>query len=181
VLFTVAPDASRPFKVNVDADVLTAKGTQFAVRRDPAGLIKTFVLDGHVEVPNHNVIEASNEHAAASRSLIVDAGSAVIIAPTQTAVSKMSPSAVRERLAWTEGKVIVDGTLAEAVEELNRYNRRQLEIADPVYASRHIQGIFKTTDPDAFAQAVQDTLKIPMTSSGSAVEKTGFIRLGAIR
>jgi transmembrane sensor len=170
-LFTVAPDVSRPFTVKVDNDVFTALGTQFAVRREPAGVIKTFVLGGRVQVPNHS----------ASPPITADAGFAVEITPTQTSLRKIGLSAVQQRVAWTQGKIIIDGTLADAVEEFNRYNTRRLEVSNPVYADRHIQGRFKATDPDAFAQTVQSILNIPLQSIGAVGGKTGVIRLGVMQ
>jgi transmembrane sensor len=177
--FTVAHDPSRPFKVNVDADVFTAKGTKFSVQREPMGVIRTYVLDGAVEVPNHNGIEGSSEPVP-PRPLTAKAGSAVVITSGQTDVQEIGLAAVQEKVAWTGGNIVIDGTLADAVEEFNRYNRRRLEVANPSDAGRRIQGIYKATDPDAFAQDVQNTLRIRVMSTGSAREKTGVIRLGAI-
>ena len=176
--FTVAHDPSHPFKVKVDSDVLTAKGTQFSVRREAAGRVSTLVLEGRVEVPNHNGVKGSNGQVS-SQPLIADSGTAVVITPGHTEVEDIGPAAVQDRIAWTGGNIVIDGTLADAIEEFNRYSKRRLEIANPLYAGRHIQGIFKATDPDAFAQAVESNLKIPWTSTGAAKDKTGVIRLGA--
>jgi transmembrane sensor len=88
-------------------------------------------------------------------------------------------SATRQRLAWTDGKIDFDGTLAEAVAEFNRYNRRQLQIVDASVSARHIQGLLKATDPDAFAQEVQRRLRIPYAFVGTPSSKNGLIRIGA--
>jgi ferric-dicitrate binding protein FerR (iron transport regulator) len=46
-------------------------------------------------------------------------------------------------------------TLADAVLEFNRYNRRQLVIDDPEIATLHIGGTFDATDLESFVAALQ--------------------------
>jgi len=178
--FTVARDSTHPFKVSVSRDVLTAISTQFSVLREPSGLIQTVVLGGWVAVGNRDGSEGSGKHVSLPLRL-AKAGSAVVITATNTTISDIGLLAVKRRLAWLNGNIVVDGKLADAVEEFNRYNRRQLEVANSAYADRHIHGIFKATDPDTFARAVQNDLKIPVVSTGSALKKTGTIRLGALQ
>jgi transmembrane sensor len=60
------------------------------------------------------------------------------------------------KLAWTQGRLWFDRvTLAEAVAEFNRYNRRQLVIDDPAIESFHIGGTFDTQDVDNFVGALR--------------------------
>jgi transmembrane sensor len=62
-------------------------------------------------------------------------------------------------LAWREGQIALDGdTLGEAVEEFNRYNHRQLVVANPELAQAKLVGWFWLDDPDSFAGAAARTL-----------------------
>lgn len=45
-------------------------------------------------------------------------------------------------------------SLQEAVDEINRYNRRRLVIEDPAVANMRIAGTFRTTDLDSFLAAL---------------------------
>jgi transmembrane sensor len=174
--FAVAHDASRPFQVTVDKDVLQAKGTQFSVRRGSAGTVSAFILNGSVEVPNHDKT-GSTYRQIRGATVIANAGAAVSITPADTVVENIGSTAVKQRLAWTDGNIDFDGTLGDAVTEFNRYNKRRLEV-DPSVAGRRIQGIFKTTDPDGFADEVKNKLGIPWTSTASAPSNDGVIRIG---
>jgi transmembrane sensor len=46
-------------------------------------------------------------------------------------------------------------TLAEAVAEFNRYNRRQMVVDDPRIATLHIGGVFDATDLNSFVEALR--------------------------
>jgi transmembrane sensor len=63
---------------------------------------------------------------------------------------------VERRFAWTAGYVSFSGeTLAEAVEEINRYNARKLVISDRTIHSLTIGGKFLATDVDSFVAALR--------------------------
>src|SRR5262249_51196644 len=152
------------------------KDTQFSVRRGPMGRASAFVLTGSIEVPNHDVLGTAHRQTTQGM-VIASAGSAVSITPTQTVVKTIGSVAIKQKLAWTDGKIDFDGTLSEAAAEFNRYNKRRLEV-DPAVSDRRIQGIFKTTDPDMFANEVRNKLGIASVSTGSAASKDGIIRIG---
>jgi transmembrane sensor len=73
-------------------------------------------------------------------------------------VSRIEPQVLAQRLAWTSGRLEFRGeSLAFAVEEFNRYNRRKISLADPKLAQLRVGGSFKSTDPDSFAAALAST------------------------
>jgi transmembrane sensor len=82
-------------------------------------------------------------------------------------------------LAWTQGRLWFDRvTLAEAVLEFNRYNRRQLVIDDPAIESLHIGGAFDATDLDSFVAALQSFgIRISLPGSDSSVPAGEAIHL----
>ena len=50
-----------------------------------------------------------------------------MVLPDRVSVSRVEPQLLARRLAWTSGRLEFRGeTLAEAVAEFNRYNRRQI-------------------------------------------------------
>jgi ferric-dicitrate binding protein FerR (iron transport regulator) len=60
----------------------------------------------------------------------------------------------------------------------NRYNTRRLKIDDTAIADKHIQGVFKATDPDEFAREVSRRFGIRVSFPASVDAKEGVIRLG---
>jgi transmembrane sensor len=101
--------------------------------------------DHHTSLP---VLAASAPYASA--------GDCVIFGPGSWAVKHESAGYVSRKLAWTSGRISFDGeTLAEAINEFNRYNRRRFAIADPAIAQIRIGGLFEATDPESFAATLE--------------------------
>ena len=62
---------------------------------------------------------------------------------------------------WRDGRLNFEGqSLAAAVRELNRYNRRQIVLDDPDIAGRPVDGSFSATDVDGFVAAIVKKLEI---------------------
>ena len=76
-------------------------------------------------------------------------------------VTRKDKQKLANELGWRRGVVILENaTLAEAASELNRYNSKQLVIADPVTARRRIAGTFRTNDLDDFTELAEEVLRI---------------------
>jgi transmembrane sensor len=159
--------------------VLRAIGTEFSVRRESEGVVDALVSKGSIEVITHGRQGATQVDSSAERR--VDAGQAIRITSSRVEIAKIGSLGVTQRLAWTAGMIDFDGTLAEAVSEFNRYNSRRLVIVDPSIAAKHIQGLFKATDPDAFAQELQRAFGIPYSGTAVASANSGLISLGVTR
>jgi transmembrane sensor len=57
--------------------------------------------------------------------------------------------------AWRFGEAIFNATpLSEAITEMNRYDRRQIGVADEALGRRPISGRYETGDNEAFAHSV---------------------------
>lgn len=158
-LFRVAHDTARPFIVRSGAVQVRAVGTQFDVYRRPTGTIVT-VLEGRVEVtggaaPSVNsdvaLPRTSGGDAASlpsSAPVRLAAGEQVTVGPDQAAAPRATN--VEAATAWTRHELVFDSaTLAEVADEFNRYNRRQLVVADVGLESVLINGVFSSTDPAA--------------------------------
>jgi transmembrane sensor len=71
--------------------------------------------------------------------------------------------------AWRQDEVIFDDTsLLDAVAELNRYGGTQLQV-DPGVASLHMSGVFRASDPEAFATAMTQLYHLRMERVGGVV------------
>jgi transmembrane sensor len=156
--FQVAHDKSRPFVVSAaDADV-RAVGTAFSVRLHEARRVDVLVSEGSVAIASSRVMHSPP----------VKAGEVAVLMPDRLSVSRVETQQLESRLAWTAGKLQFRGeTLAAAVEEFNRYNRRQIRLGDATLAELRVGGTFKATDPESFAAALTSTFNLrvdPATS-----------------
>jgi transmembrane sensor len=148
-VFEVAKDASRPFVVKTDLADVRAVGTVFSVRAEDA--LQVAVSEGVVAVERDGEILA---YVAAGETFGLSRSGEVRRAEGQAA-------RIEREMAWRQGKVAFAGeTLAQAVVELNRYNRRQVKIADSAVGALHIGGYFRATDPEGFAAAVEDSFPV---------------------
>ena len=149
--FQVAHDASRPFVVSAaDADV-RAVGTAFSVRLHEAKRVDVLVSEGAVAIASARVLHSPP----------VKAGEVAVLMPDRLSVSRVEPQQIESRLAWTSGKLQFRGeTLAAAVEEFNRYNRRRIQLGDASLAELRVGGTFNATDPESFAAALTSTFNL---------------------
>jgi transmembrane sensor len=166
-LFKVAHDKSRPFDVEAAGTTVRAVGTEFSVRlrkaKEFAGGqdgVEVLVKEGRV------AIDPPKEKAAQPTALppsvsTLSAGEAVVITAKRLHVEKVAETEVSKKLGWTEGRLWFERQrLADVVAEFNRYNRRQMVIADPSIADLRIGGGFEATDPDSFMAALEKTLGV---------------------
>jgi transmembrane sensor len=137
-LFDVQPDAQRPFEVESAGTTARALGTRFDVYRKRRGTVVT-VIEGQVAVRDESRPEIS-------ASTVLSAGQRATLEPDRQVRTERTDLAAAT--AWTARQLVFDGTpLAEAVEEINRYNARQLVIEDRRLDDFHIRGTFTATDP----------------------------------
>ena len=94
---------------------------------------------------------------SAMTELIIGAGQSVIVKSGEILRQRLTAAELDRRFAWTQGMLVVDGTLADAVVEFNRYNTRQLVVFDRALLSTRVGGRYKATDPDSFAKYLRDT------------------------
>jgi len=160
-LFHVAHDSKRPFYVVAGGTVVRAVGTAFSVRIRDAEHVEVLVAEGRVAVGAPDT-EANFENPSLLASAPkVSAGQAAMVRRGSIAIRTVLPKDVSRKLAWTAGYLAFQGdTLDDMVQEFNRYNRRQLAIADPSIVKLQFGGIFRTTDPDSFIAALQHSFGV---------------------
>jgi transmembrane sensor len=83
--------------------------------------------------------------------------------------------ALDQALTWRDGRIDLGGkSLADAIDEFNRYNKRQIVLCDSSLAAEQFDGVFNTNDPEGFATAVQASLNVPVE-----LDQPDRIRIGA--
>ncbi len=161
--FEVAKDARRPFVVRIAGSEVVAVGTAFSVRyarsaHTPDELAVTLV-EGQVKVraaadkagaalaPDHAVLMKAGER------LRLDRQPRNALAPV---VARVDRPDVERVMAWKRSEAVFDDTsLAEAVAEMNRYNRTSIVLLDGLEsAGLRVSGQYSTSDSAGFANAV---------------------------
>jgi len=163
--FEVARDPSLPFIVVAGEHQVTALGTAFVVRHDASRTAVTLV-EGKVGV---------RQQVGASPADIP----AIVLSPGQrlTFTSGATPRLDQPRIeavtAWRRGEVVLDRMmLADAVAELNRYDKRMLVIDDPGVAALRISGIYHAGDSQGFAETVARLYGLHVVHQGDRIHLT---------
>jgi transmembrane sensor len=158
-LFEVAKDKARPFIVSTGGVSVRAVGTAFAVRALPDAVTVT-VTEG--------VVEVTGADAPAQR--VMRDQRAEVRPQHAVTVRTQDPAESGRQLAWRDGILSFSGeSLAEAVREVNRYSRRQVEVTDPALAGKPVIGIFRAGDVDAFAQSTAVALGARAEADGQVI------------
>lgn len=149
-LFEVAHNKARPFLVDAGTAQLRAVGTAFNVRiRDE--VVELTVTEGVVAVTSGG--KAVRGVAAAPH---IGAGGGAVIRPGAVAPTQLDQAEMRQRAAWREGVIELDGeTLAQAVEEFNRYRAAPIILGDARLATIRVGGRFEVHEADKFILALE--------------------------
>lgn len=185
-LFQVAKDPRRVFVVSANTTQIRAVGTEFDVNRHRIGTTVT-VLKGAVVVKSdvHTAADGEGTPDSPGASLsashesreirshrtgevLLAAGEQLTVTPTASA--KSAHPNVAAATAWAQHQMIFETTsLAEVVEEFNRYNRRQIVIRDPRLEGFQIDGVFSSTDPSSLISFLRTRRGIQVTETESEV------------
>jgi transmembrane sensor len=80
---------------------------------------------------------------------------------------------VGRELAWRVGRIAFHGeTLGEAAAEFARYSDVRIRIEDPQVAGQKVTGLFVSTDPIGFANAVAVSFDLRSEISGGQIRLT---------
>ncbi|MGA0601230.1 FecR family protein [Caulobacter sp. KR2-114] len=152
-LFEVAHDAARPFWVTAGQARFRAVGTAFNVRIR-SQVVELTVTQGVVAVSAvGKPDQATAPHIAAGHGAVVDGGA--------IAATALADDTLRQRTAWQSGVLEFNGeTLTQAVDELNRYQRRPIVIGDQRIADIRIGGRFQVNEADKFLTAVSSAFPV---------------------
>ena len=153
--FSVSHDSARRFEVRALQGVTIAVGTQFDVEVD-ADAAAVSVLEGTVTV-------SANENIRASEP--VSAGQAINYTRDGT-VSAIRPADAGRIRGWQAQRIVFsDVALTEALREYNRYIKVPIVLDNPSLATRHINGVFRIGDEDAFLGSLQQALHVKVSKT----------------
>lgn len=164
--FEVAHDITRPFIVSAGETAVRAVGTKFDVRRlDNA--VEVIVDEGKVVVGEPTILETPQIDVP-STMLRVSAGQSALSSSSGVKLATLPKASLDRKLAWQNQILVFDGdSLTEVVAQFNRYNERQLVIADPALATLRIGGYFRPTNLDAFVSVLQSDFNIRVDKQDS--------------
>ncbi|MDD0844362.1 FecR family protein [Pseudomonas sp. Gutcm_11s] len=149
-VFHVQHDASRPFVVEADNGSVTALGTVFEVRHQPAG-VRVTCSEGVVAV---RLADQPPRRLEAGQQLRYDTRTSSAPAPVNS----------QEALAWRQDLLVFkQRPLAELVDELNRYRTGRIVLADAETARRPVSGVFHLQRPDEALAHIRSSLGLSET------------------
>ena len=154
-MFSVAPDASKPFEVQAGPARVTVVGTRFSVRYRQdgigAGQVQVEVQEGRVRVAAAQAPQTALLLTAGQTTQVAADG---LLAP----MGSVAPDSVG---LWRKGLLRFDHTpLAQALQEMERYGPTGLMVRDPAVAALPIGGSYATARPTEFANML--TLVLPV-------------------
>lgn len=144
-LFTVSPDAARPFIVAAGQAQVRVTGTRFNVRRDGDG-VALAVEEGSVAFSAGPWWNRHTRRLAAGYVARYAPG-APLDAPHQENVAAIT--------AWQRGRLVFrDTPLSQVVAELNRYLADPLRIDDPQLGRLRIAGTLAIDEPESVLEVL---------------------------
>ncbi len=169
VFFNVTKDPARPFIVTSGAVAVRAVGTAFNVRQR-ADAVEVLVTEGRVRVDDaragHSLLPAAST-ASTTEPPLLSAGEFAVVPSTVAApakVARLSAPAAQRALAWQERRLEFDAVpLADVAREFNRYNLRQLIIADPALAAKRFSGTFRADSYESLVRLLETDFAVTAT------------------
>lgn len=160
-LFEVAKDASRPFVVRAAGSEVQAVGTVFSVRlaggARPGDALAVSLIEGRVIVRPGAANEGQG--VAPPKALEMRAGDRVRLSrasPSAATTQQVDRPRMEQMVAWKRSEIVFDDvSLADAVAEMNRYNRTPIVlVASSSLSALRVSGLYRTGDSAGFANAV---------------------------
>jgi transmembrane sensor len=153
VLFEVAHDPTRPFRVTVGNSEIRDLATEFDVYRKSNGSVVVTVLSGQVAVKE--LVTGGGQPAWTERLLRPNQQ----IEYTQAnLIADVHPVSARKAVLWRDQLLVTEGqSVATVVGELNRYSTKPILLADPRLdkADINIGGALDIHDVGAALERIQ--------------------------
>lgn len=169
--FTVSKRSDKPFFVHAGPVAVRDIGTAFFVGLGAHG-VQVRVTEGQVEVSAPGSPAAPPEPV---RQLLGE-GQQTVVAATATDSSSPNPALLPQPLssdtapvigAWMSRRLVFDRTpLAEVVDQLNRYNVRQIRLADPETGRLLVSGTLQSDNLDALTRLLEDGFELRVQPQG---------------
>lgn len=172
--FDVAKNALRPFSVEAGNKTIVAVGTSFSVELLHQE-VRVILYEGHVTVLDKG--ETTARQAMVPTGLAA-APTGQTLAPGQILVAlddgpniEISNSDTARSLSWEGGMLAFDDEpMALAVERVNRYTKRKIEISDPAVSVMKISGLFAAGDIDSFLDGLTTAFPVKVLETSERVK-----------
>src|SRR6185437_4377489 len=167
VLFTVAHDPTRPFRVTVGNSEIRDLATEFDVYRKSNGSVVVTVISGQVAIKELGGESAQSDwpERKLNPNQQLEYSAASLIADVHS-------TDARKSVLWREGLFDVGKglPLTAIVGELNRYSTKQILIADPRLDATDINigGALRVRDARATLKLLQKVKPIVVTDTGDS-------------
>jgi transmembrane sensor len=191
VHFSVAKDATRPFRVYARNSRVQAVGTAFTVYLKESD-VKVYVTEGQVALaglyeppPPHtpripDTVQPSTDNYAQSQiqrlgTLIAGQGATLKTVKSETgSTSKRTLEVIpavgdnlTQRLAWHDGLLVFSGeTLEQMIAEVRRYTTVDIELATPEIRSIEIGGQIRVGDTESMFKALESNFGLQVNRLG---------------
>ena len=157
--FDVVHDDKRPFTVYAGNRRITDIGTKFSVFRNGDD-VRVTVREGKVRI---EVLDGTG------KPVMAEAGHLLVTKGPETLIITKPDSDIANDLSWREGMLIFNQqTLAEAAEQFNRYNQRQILVEGPARRIR-IGGSFKADNVDVFVLLLHRGFGLSVNEKGDTI------------
>jgi transmembrane sensor len=162
--FDVSKHPTWPFLVSADGREIRALGTSFIVRHDAIQDLSVILVEGRISVApifGHDEAQSQNPQ-------ILSPGQRLII--SRNHVPAVDRPELTRITAWEHGRVEFDETpLGEAANEMNRYSKSHVTVANAGIARLRIGGVFHAGDSDEFVKIVTEALSLRADRSGDDI------------
>jgi transmembrane sensor len=188
--FQVAHDRARPFRVHAGPSIIQAVGTRFSVNRLPSGTVVS-VSEGKVRMlaggagglkaglkagmkawlgRDEPAPVASRAARPLDPNASLKAGQAVKIALSGQAFAAVDYASTVDASAALPRLTFHEDTLADIVAEFNRYNPRQIVVADSAIRWQRYSGVFNANDADSFLQFLECCSSLAVIRDGEQTQ-----------
>lgn len=169
-VFDVAHDASRPFEVRAVDTRVTVLGTKFMVKAAP-DRVRVDVIQGVVRVAKTEspIIAPFIRNGAVGERIVRGERLESPRGEDLRALANVDPAEVAP---WREGRLVYENaSLAEVVDDLNRYTTSRVELAGGELGTLRVTAALRQDQAAQFLQSLPATLPVSVeqTSDGRTV------------
>jgi len=164
--FTVAHDASRPFRVLVGQTVFEAVGTEFNLEITNDQNIELVVTDGKVRVAASSTGQGDGELGTIDVPLLetpvlVAAGEEFTVGGESSEAMIIDRADIEVRLSWRKDNLVFRGeTLGQVLDEIGRYTTVEFVLLDDELRKESVGGMFKVGDIQGTLQSLEHNLGV---------------------
>lgn len=149
-----------PLRLSMDDMSIDLRDGSFIARTDAQGS-KALVLTGEVSI----------QCAGTSGRRVLHRHEWLCSTRHGVSTGAMSDDELQTALAWSRGVLEFQSVdVAEAVQEINRYNSRKISLRGTGLGQKKISGIFALNDPDSFARILCEIFNTKISTSSKIIE-----------